>query len=59
MSGPSNKGNPWTTEEIAKLRALAGQGLSTPEIARRMKRTESAIRTVAAKHGITLKPNDK
>lgn len=57
---PANSGKPWTDEECKKLKALVHQKLSTPEIAKRMHRSESSIRMAASgKCNVTLNPKDK
>jgi hypothetical protein len=44
----------WSAEEIRKLKAFAQEGRSLRDIARALKRTESAIRNKAGMHGISL-----
>jgi hypothetical protein len=46
---------PWTAEAIGELERLAGHGLTVPEIARRLHRTEGAIRRKAVQEGVTLR----
>lgn len=45
----------WTAEQIEELRELAGQNLSSLEIARRMGRTPVAISTKAWQLGLSFK----
>jgi hypothetical protein len=44
----------WSSEEIRQLKAFAQAGRSPREIARALKRTESAIKNKACMHGISL-----
>jgi DNA-binding NarL/FixJ family response regulator len=50
----SKRPRPWTVEEIRTVRTLVENGYSVAEIARELKRTESAIRYKARLHGLTL-----
>ncbi len=45
----------WSIHEIQKLQALAEARTSVREMARILRRTESAIRNKAALHGISLR----
>jgi len=47
----------WTAEQIEELRELAGQNLSSLEIARRMGRTPVAISTKAWQLGLSFGRN--
>jgi hypothetical protein len=44
MTGPRPAGRPWTRVEDNKLRAMVEAGVKAPEVARRIKRTVSAVR---------------
>jgi hypothetical protein len=44
----------WSTDDVRWLRALAHEGLTTEDIATRLRRTVSAIRNKAGMHGISL-----
>lgn len=54
---PLNFGQPWTLPEIAQLKQLAGDKLPIAVIAKRLRRTEGAVRDVAKRHAIALKPS--
>jgi hypothetical protein len=54
-AGSSAPGNPWSTEDLQRLRELAQAGVPSETIAVRLRRTHSAIRNKAAMHGISLK----
>lgn len=45
----------WSSHEVQKLQALVAARTSIHEIARILRRTESAIRNKAALHGIALR----
>jgi len=45
----------WSTDDICALRELSQQGLPVAIIARRLGRTESAIRNKAAMHGVPVR----
>ena len=47
--------NPWSQEEIRRLRELAARGLRVSDIAARLGRSESAIRNKAGLHGVSLR----
>jgi hypothetical protein len=46
---------PWTSEAIEELERLADHGLTAPEIAHRLRRTEGAIRRKALKVGVAVR----
>jgi hypothetical protein len=46
----------WSAAEIRQLKHLAQQGLPLKDIARHLRRTESALRNKAVMHGISLRP---
>lgn len=56
---PSNHGKDWSHLDEARLRALACQGVPTPEIARRLQRTVPAIYAHASDIHVSLMPRDK
>ncbi|HEX7011332.1 MAG TPA: hypothetical protein VF161_01225 [Steroidobacteraceae bacterium] len=45
----------WSTDDIRALRELSQQGLPVAIIARRLGRSESAIRNKAAMHGVPVR----
>ena len=47
--------NGWSTAQIRLLRDLASQGASVSEIAKQLRRSESAIRNKAGMHGISVR----
>jgi hypothetical protein len=56
---PLNFGQPWTPPEIAQLKELAKDNLPIAVIAKRLRRTEGAIRDMAKRHAIALKPSKR
>jgi hypothetical protein len=44
MTGPRPAGRPWTRLDDRQLAELAASGMKGPEIARKLKRTVSAVR---------------
>ena len=56
LSRPRQAGNPWSRDEIHRLRALAADGTPAAAIARALRRSESAVRNKACFHGISLRP---
>ncbi len=46
--------NAWTLADIRLLRELARQGLTLGSIARRLRRSESAVRNKATMHGVSV-----
>jgi hypothetical protein len=45
---------PWTADEIAKLRTLAGKGMALKAIAKALSRSEESARDRARKDGISI-----
>lgn len=45
---------PWTADELSKLRILAGKGKGLKEIAKALKRTEESTRDRARNDGIGI-----
>jgi hypothetical protein len=45
----------WSSEEIRRLRELAGDGLGVDAISAILRKTPSAIRNKASMHGISLR----
>lgn len=45
----------WSTDDVRTLRELSHQGLPVTTIARRLGRSESAIRNKAAMHGVPVR----
>jgi hypothetical protein len=45
---------PWTADELSKLRILAGKGKGLKEIAKALKRTEESTRDRARADGIGI-----
>lgn len=54
-----NQGRVWTKSDERKIGTLAKKGVKTPEIARKLGRSESAVRNKASKTNQSLKPIDK
>ena len=52
----TNAGQRWTQSDEDLLRRLARQKLSTDEIARRLRRTVSGVRSKASELHISLEP---
>jgi hypothetical protein len=57
--GPLKFGHPWTEREIAQLEQLAKENLPIALIAKRLRRTEGAVRDRAKRHAIALKPRKR
>jgi len=55
---PAKHGLPWTNADVKKIGTLARQGVETTEIARKLERTEAAVRSKATKETQSLKPVD-
>ena len=51
-----NAGNPWTNEEVERLRELAAGNTPTRVIALKLGRGEGAIYSKASEEGISLGP---
>jgi hypothetical protein len=49
-------GEAWNDEDVALLRLLVQHGLGLPMIARRLERSQSAVRTRAARLRLSMKP---
>ncbi|MBU0711339.1 hypothetical protein KKA87_05385 [bacterium] len=58
MSTPLNHRKKWTKSEDIQIRKLANAGVSTLSIAKKLGRTEAAIRSEASENNISLKPKD-
>lgn len=56
MRDDSHHGAPWTLEEVAQLRKLAGEGLSAAAIAERMGRSRAGIVKKAVAERLSLDP---
>lgn len=50
----SRAANPWSREEVGRLRELAASGTPVQLISSILRRTESAVRNKAGMHGISL-----
>ena len=48
------RGRPWTDEQVATLRRMKEQGLSVPECARALRRTEDAIINATRHYNVLL-----
>ncbi len=55
---PNNKGKKWTNSQVSELKKLAKQGITTPNIAKKLGRTSDAIYNKASDENISLKPKD-
>ena len=57
---PKNSGKPWTLAQTRKLEELARRvNVPTPDIARRLERTEGSVRSHAQREKISLRPVNK
>ena len=45
---------PWRSEEVGKLRTLAGKGKGLKEIAKALNRTEESTKDAARQHGFAI-----
>ena len=45
---------PWRSDEVAKLKTLAGKGKGLKEIAKSLNRTEESTKDFAKKNGIAI-----
>jgi hypothetical protein len=54
-----NSGKPWTAEDDATLRELAGENTPTRVIGLKLGRTASAVYSHASKLGVSLKPTNQ
>ncbi|MGB0889751.1 MAG: hypothetical protein ACPGWS_05650 [Solirubrobacterales bacterium] len=52
-------GKPWTGADLLRLKVLAEHQIPAARIARKLGRTEAAVRTEAAKQRVMLAPPDK
>jgi hypothetical protein len=52
-------GEPWQTDEIKELRALAKQNTPTGVISLKLRRPLGAIRSKAQREGISLRPTNR
>jgi len=57
--GTPNKGKPWTSPEVAKLRDLAKENTPTRVAAMKLGRTEPGVRSKASEKNISLKPTNQ
>ncbi|MCL9685867.1 hypothetical protein [Legionella maioricensis] len=55
---PNNSGKKWTPSDLRRLKQLS-RTTDTPDIAKVLERTESAVRTKASEEHISLKPKDR
>lgn len=56
---PKKAGDKWTKTDTQQIGVLARKGKSTPQIARKLGRTEAAVRQRASHSAISLKPKDR
>lgn len=54
-----NTGKTWSNNDVSKLRGLAKQNTPTRVIGLKLGRTEDAVRTMASKESISLKPTNQ
>ena len=54
-----NGGNPWTEDDVAKLRDLASENTPTRVIGLKLGRTPDSVHSKAAREGISLKPTNQ
>jgi DNA-binding NarL/FixJ family response regulator len=45
---------PWTSEEVAKLRLLAGKGMAVRAIAKALTRSEESVKQRAKEDGLAI-----
>ncbi|WP_392537592.1 hypothetical protein [Legionella sp. 227] len=55
---PNISGKKWTPSELRRLKQLV-RTIDTPDIAKDLERSESAVRTKASEEHISLKPRDR
>jgi hypothetical protein len=56
---PKNDGKPWTPEAVRQVEKLAEENTPTGLIAMKTGRSEVAIRSIAARKGIYLRPTNQ
>ena len=54
MISKPNRGLPWTPEVVDELQRLVADGVAARHIARRLGRTEEAVRNKARKEGLSF-----
>lgn len=54
-----NTGDPWSDEDVRKLRELADENTPTRVIGLKLGRTEDAVYSKASAEGISLKPTNQ
>jgi hypothetical protein len=52
-------GEPWTTDELKNLKALAKQNMPTGVLSLKLRRPPAAIRSKAQREGISLRPTNR
>jgi hypothetical protein len=52
-------GEPWTGDEVARLKSLARQNTPTGVLSLKLKRPPAAIRSKAQREGISLRPANR
>jgi hypothetical protein len=52
-------GQPWSTEDLKQLRALARENTPTGVLSVKLQRPETAIRSKASREGISLRPTNR
>lgn len=55
---PKNHDEPWTDEDLRRLKELTAAGEETPDIAEKLGRTETAVRSKVQEEGLSLLPRD-
>jgi hypothetical protein len=55
----SRSGKPWSGADIMRLTVMADHQVPAARIARKLRRTESAVRAEAARHRVMLAPPSK
>ncbi len=56
---PSNHREPWTNQELGRLKRLVKGNTPTPLIAHELSRAEDAVRQKSSEEGISLKPTNR
>lgn len=53
------RGQPWSAEDLKKLRAFVRQNMPTGVLSVKLQRPETAIRSKAHREGISLRPTNR
>jgi len=58
-SSTRNSGKPWSRDDVQQLRDLAKGNTPTRVIGLKLGRTETSVRSQAARQGVSLKPTNQ